>query len=196
MNQRPITLFISGLVFLLLTAFAFNRFLAWHEYRPGIVFQDPFFSLFSSIDCSWPTFLMLYSGVLSFLFVNRTDLKALARLAFAYAIILLLRMFSLWILPFYADNDAIKLDDPFLNTFIYPNNYVARDLFFSGHVAILVLLVLFTAEKKWRRFYTLLSVGVGVTVVLQKVHFSIDVIAAPFFALLAYGITVRFIIRR
>lgn len=188
--------FIGGLSFLLLTAFLFNRFLNWNEHRPGTNFHDPVFTLFSSIDCSVITFIMLYTSVVSFLIVHRKDLIQLSLLAFSYAFILILRGISLWALPFYADSDAIKLDDPFLNTFIYPDNYVERDLFFSGHVAILVLLVLFSKDQKWKWLYTLMSVGVGITVVLQKVHFSIDVVAAPFFAILAFWATKRIIVRR
>lgn len=193
--SRDLKYFIGSLVFLLLTAFLFNRFLDWHEHRPGITFNDPFFTLFKGQDCSLITFILLYFSIGSFLFTHRKDFYQLSLLAFAYAAVIILRMFSLWLLPFYADWDAVKLNDPFLNTFIYPGNYVARDLFFSGHVAILVLLVLYSDNKKWRWFYILMSVLVGIAVVLQKVHFSIDVVAAPFFAMIAYW-SVRKIIDR
>lgn len=191
--SKDLKYFIGGLAFLLLTAFLFNRFLDWNEHRPGIFFQDPFFVLFKGMDCSLITFILLYTSIGSFLFIHRKDFHRLSLLAFSYAAVIILRMISLWILPFYADLDAVKLDDPFLNTFIYPGNYVARDLFFSGHVAILVLLVLYSENKKWRWFYSLMSVLVGITVVLQKVHFSIDVVAAPFFALLAFWSVLKII---
>lgn len=177
---------------LLLTAFGFNRFLAWHEYRDGIYFNDPVFTLFKGIDCSVVTFVLLYAAILSFLILHFKRIDKLTILAFSYTLVLWLRLICLYLIPFYVDADHVKLEDPFLNTFIYPGNYVARDLFFSGHVAILVLLCLIADHPKWRVFYFLITVVVSCTLILQKVHFSIDVIAAPFFSWLSYAIVQKY----
>lgn len=62
------------------------------------------------------------------------------------------------------------------------------DLFFSGHVANMVMLgLVFWHIKVLRYFFLLMSFVFGVSAVLGHYHYTIDVIAAPFFA---YGIFV------
>ena len=196
LTKNPPILFLTSLMVLILTAIIFNRFLYWHEHRTGIYFQDPFFTLFKAIDLSVITFIALYSSIFLYIALNFKKWQSLSLVIISYTFVLWMRLLMLWILPFYADYDAVKLNDPLLNTFIYPGNYVARDLFFSGHVALLTLLIL-GSEKQWMKmWFTLTTIIVGITVVLQKVHFSVDVIAAPFFSLLAFYMARKIIIRR
>jgi hypothetical protein len=62
----------------------------------------------------------------------------------------------------------------------------ANDLFFSGHVAYPVMGALLTMHKKpLFYFFTALSVLMGITVLLMRIHYSIDVLAAPF---IVYGL--------
>jgi hypothetical protein len=183
--------FFLSLAFLMLTAVAFNRFLAWHELREGIFFDDPVFGWFKSIDVSVVTFLFLYGAIGFFIIYHFKKTEKLTILAISYALVLILRMVTLYFLPFYADADATKLNDPFLNTFIYPGNYVARDLFFSGHAAILLLMLFIAENRKLKLFYLLMTVFISILLVIQKVHFSIDILGAPFFSLLAYWLALK-----
>nr|WP_262898321.1 sphingomyelin synthase family protein [Hymenobacter siberiensis] len=68
---------------------------------------------------------------------------------------------------------------------------IVRDLFFSGHTATMVLLTLVGRGRSWRWVLGLMSVAVGVLVLVQRVHYSYDVLAAPFFAGAAYWLAGR-----
>ena len=58
--------------------------------------------------------------------------------------------------------------------------------FFSAHTGLPVLIALiFWHEKFWRHTYLIMAVVFGISVLLAHVHYSIDVLAAPF---MAYGI--------
>jgi len=58
--------------------------------------------------------------------------------------------------------------------------------FFSGHTGLPFLMALIFWEKRlWRYVFLLLSFVFGVAVLLAHIHYSIDVLAAPF---MAYGI--------
>ena len=62
------------------------------------------------------------------------------------------------------------------------------DLFFSGHVANTFMLgLIYWNNKLLRYFFFLMSFVFGVSAVLGHYHYTIDVVAAPFFA---YGIFV------
>lgn len=70
----------------------------------------------------------------------------------------------------------------------HPANFftMGSDLFFSGHVAIPVLMAqIFWDNKFVRTFSLLLSVVMAGEVLMGRFHYSIDVFAAPFFS---YGV--------
>lgn len=72
--------------------------------------------------------------------------------------------------------------------------YVALGLqtgyFFSGHTGLPILLALiFWNEKLWRFIYLALSAIFGISVLLAHVHYSIDVLAAPFMTYSIYKLS-------
>jgi hypothetical protein len=77
----------------------------------------------------------------------------------------------------------IPLRDPFVE-FFGINATLTRDLFFSGHTSLMMLLYL-TARRQWlRHVYMMGTLTLAVCVVIQHVHYAFDVFVAPF---VAYG---------
>lgn len=177
--------FTLTFTFLIVTVFFFNRFLLWNEYREGIYYQDPLFVYFTAKNYSILITALLYASVGFFLFYNIKKPYILSRFVWSYIFILIMRMIVLTFLPLYCDPDAVKLIDPVLNNLIYPNNYVERDLFFSGHAAMLFSFYGCFKNLVIKRAYLLVGIIVSTLLVLQKVHFTIDVIAAPIFSFLS-----------
>ncbi len=73
----------------------------------------------------------------------------------------------------------IPLHDPIVDIIAYGGQVFNKDLFFSGHVATLTLFVLLEERpvmKKILIFNTLIVTGL---ILLQRVHYTIDVLAAP-----------------
>ncbi len=69
---------------------------------------------------------------------------------------------------------------------LYTGLGMETGFFFSGHTGLTFLIALiFWNEKFWRYFYLILSIVFGVAVLFAHVHYSIDVLAAPY---IAYGI--------
>jgi len=90
-------------------------------------------------------------------------------------------MVVMFVTPFNPPADSIILNDPFVQLF-GSGEILTKDLFFSGHTATLFLLYLI-ADKKYLKFtYLIFTIIVGLAVLLQHVHYTIDVIAAPFFS--------------
>lgn len=80
---------------------------------------------------------------------------------------------------------------------IFDSLYVYLNLqsgfFFSGHTGMPFLLaVIFWRERNTRAFFLFLSFVSGVAVLFAHVHYSIDVLAAPFMAFGIYHLAARF----
>lgn len=64
---------------------------------------------------------------------------------------------------------------------IYTGLGLEAGFFFSGHTGLTFLMALiFWDERFWRFVYLILAVVFGISVLLAHVHYSIDVLAAPY----------------
>lgn len=64
-----------------------------------------------------------------------------------------------------------------------------NDFFFSGHTGMPVMMALiFWEEKRWRYVFLAISVIMGISVILAHLHYSIDVVAAPFITYSLYAL--------
>jgi membrane-associated phospholipid phosphatase len=86
----------------------------------------------------------------------------------------------------------IPLSDAFLTHTFYAGNENLKDLFFSGHAATLFLFFFFANNKVLKVLFLLSAIAVSIGVVVQHVHYSYDVIAAPIFAYIAYRVITKF----
>lgn len=67
-----------------------------------------------------------------------------------------------------------------------------NDFFFSGHTGVPFLLALiFWPEKPWRYIFMAASLLFGIFVLLAHIHYSIDVVAAPFMTYSIYILSER-----
>jgi hypothetical protein len=83
----------------------------------------------------------------------------------------------------------VDLHDPLAEIFIYGENMaITKDLFFSGHTATMVFVCFFLPTAKERRIAIALSVVLVCLLLLQHVHYSLDIAAAPLFTLAAIWI--------
>ncbi|MBK9255644.1 MAG: hypothetical protein IPM42_09175 [Saprospiraceae bacterium] len=111
----------------------------------------------------------------------------------AAIIICLLRIVTIFTVPLDPPTDIIPLRDVFIETFFYQGHVILKDLFFSGHTANL-LLVAMLADILWlKRILVISAICVGTLVLLQHVHYTIDVFAAPFFAIMSYKAAVHIV---
>jgi hypothetical protein len=75
----------------------------------------------------------------------------------------------------------IDLKDPVCDM-MYCSRTITRDLFYSGHTATLFLFYLCSSKKPDRVYMLLAAIAIGILVLIQHVHYTIDVLCAPFFA--------------
>lgn len=165
--------------------FALTNFLIFVEERQGVTLQDPLLNLFEARDVTWLTFIVIYAGVAFALVLLVRNPQALLLALRTYAIMVIFRMIAMYLLPLDPPSGMIPLVDPFVEYF-GTGKTLSKDLFFSGHTATLFILYLTSERKAFRLIFLLLTIAVAACVIIQHVHYSIDVFAAPFFAYAAY----------
>jgi len=162
-------------------------FLDYVETRGGSILGDPLLSLFSPIDLKWITFSLIYSGLLlGFVSLGLYPFDFLLAVR-AFIVMMILRIACLFLLPLDPPVGIIPLVDPFIQLpGIRP--VFTRDLFFSWHTAAMALFA-FTAQwKDLKIIFSCTAGAVSALLVLQHAQYTIDVMAAPCFAYVAYGI--------
>ena len=167
-----------------LCAVGFTQFLAFHELSSqanGFVVNDPLFHWLPLFDNSIFIFSITYGSILLYAFMNYRSKGFAARAILSYAFVLLLRIQTLTLVSLKVHPDLIYLEDPFLNDLIYPSR-ITNDLFFSGHVA---LLCNFAQLSRYKLVFVVLTVILALLLLMQRVHYSIDVLGAIPFSFLA-----------
>jgi hypothetical protein len=177
-------------VLLIPVLIALPRFLDVIEHRPGSILADPLLALLPASNLTWLVFACIYGAIVLAvtLLLRQPELFLLA--ARAYAVMGIVRMIAMWLVPLDPPPDMIALKDPFVE-FFGSGTTLTRDLFFSGHTSTLVMFSLVIPARGWKIAFAALAVIVGACVILQHVHYAIDVFAAPFFAFTAVAIARR-----
>jgi hypothetical protein len=183
-NRRNKGIVLLSLSALTLTLFFFVHFLTFNEARKGFVFKDPVLGLFHPYSLSEYTFFITYLLGVYGLIVCAQKPQLFVKLVQAYTIMTLLRMACMFLLPLEPPELIIPLRDSFLRSSFYSGRENLKDLFFSGHTATIFLFVFIFENIRFKWFYAVGATVVGMLLVLQHVHFSIDVAAAPVFAYL------------
>ncbi len=173
-------------VFFVAVLLAVPRFLAWNEARKGAILADPILARLPTVDASWPIFVIFYGGLaLALMDLVPRPWRLLAGLR-AYALLMTFRMIGMWVTPLEPDPTNIPLRDPFVELIASGGQVFTKDLFFSGHTSTAALFALVALHPLRKRILYVGTALVGLLVLLQAVHYSVDVFAAPFFALGAW----------
>jgi hypothetical protein len=156
----------------------FRRFLELIERRAGVVLVDPVLAMFYPIDATVAIFLILYLSLviaIGFLLLKPRCLMVGIQ---AYIVLTVLRSLGMYLTPFDPPASTIALVDPIVEYFGEGRQFT-RDLFFSGHTSLLFLLFL-TARQSWlSKLFLAGTISIGIGVIAQHVHYSIDVLVAP-----------------
>ncbi len=179
-DRSNVIMVLATVATLVVTLVSYTRFLTMVESRTGAVFVDPIHVLMGPVDLTWPIFVVLYGALVLAIVTMAPTPAILFRAVRAYTMLIGLRLICMWLLPLDPPTTMIALNDPFVQVFTTGDaRPLTRDLFFSGHTSILCLMGFVVPGRGRRVAFFVMAAAVGAAVILQHVHYSIDVIVAP-----------------
>lgn len=178
---------IIGSIAFLSMLISFPYFFAVIEQREGPVLNDPLLKLIPAIDVSALTFIFIWSMIAYFLYKCLKDPPFFILGLCCMLLLFLSRMITMSLFPLNPPEGLIPLIDPVSNLFYGgPHVFMTKDLFYSGHTSTQFMIFLCFSKKWDKRMALFSSVVVGILVLVQHVHYSIDVIGAFLFTYFIY----------
>lgn len=181
-----------GLAMVTAILVAFPFFFQYIESREGRLLEDPVLNWLSPRDVSIPIFAMIWS--MTILFLVRSIQSPLMFMTFMYGFILLSlsRFVTITLVPLNPPEGLIPLIDPISNSF-YGKTFITKDLFYSGHTSAQCLLFLCFRRKLDKAIALFCTIAIGFLVLVQHVHYTVDVIAAPLFTVICFTIAKKIV---
>jgi hypothetical protein len=155
-------------------------FFQYIEQRNGIVLSDEVLYKVAPYDVSTLIFILIWSSSFFMLLTAVKKPGIFLTFLIAYVILCLCRIGTILLFPLEAPQGLIELTDPLSNSF-YGTPFITKDLFFSGHVSTLFLMYLCQSNRVLRYYTMIASILVAILVLVQHIHYTIDVLFAfPF----------------
>jgi PAP2 superfamily C-terminal len=181
---------IAGVVLLLLVLGYYPFFFQSIENREGAALNDWILNVLPAVDLSLPIFLVIWSTLALLIIRALRDPQMALQYLWSYFFLCVLRIITISLVKLDPPAGLLPLADPVSNLF-YGQHFVTRDLFFSGHTATVFMMFLCLKRKADKIFALTASVITALFLLMQHVHYTIDVLAAPLFCYLVYLATKR-----
>lgn len=184
--------FLGALAVFSIFPFKADDYFQWIQLRDGIQWNDPILNALPALNVSYPIFGIIYLSVIYLLYRLLQDPKRFVWFAWAFNVETLFRFICIYLVALDPPARLVDLHDPLAEMFIYGENMaITKDLFFSGHTATMVFVCYFLPTTRERRIGIGLSLLLVSLLLVQHVHYSLDVLAAPLFTLAAIWIVKR-----
>jgi membrane-associated phospholipid phosphatase len=180
--------FIGGLSLVAITLSLYPPFFDYIEQRNGKVLNDFFLQKLPAKNVSTPVFAIIWSMGALMLYQAIRNPRIAINTTWCFLLIALTRVVSISLWHLNPPVELIPLIDPLSNTF-YGGKFITKDLFYSGHTATQFLMFL-CLEKRIDKILALIStVVIGILVLIQHVHYTLDVVTAPLFAYICFKVS-------
>ena len=169
---------ILTLIIVLSFTVIFKKFFDFVELRQGAYLNDYFLGMLPAYNVSWMVFFFLYSGIILGLYYHLNHPQTILVIFQTYVIVTLVRICTITLIPLEPPLGYLPLREPFVQLFTSGGRIISKDLFFSGHMSTILSLFFASHRKYIRTFLLFCSLMVGIMVLIQHVHYTIDIIVA------------------
>lgn len=169
---------LIGSILMIIISFMLPPFFNLIQKRNGPVIHDAVLAAIPAHNVSWAIFTVIWG--IGFYALWRGIEKPTIYITYLWTFIFItiLRVLAISFVPLDPPAGLIVLTDP-LTAVFYGRSTITKDLFFSGHTSILFLAFL-CLERKWDKILALIGTCIVACLLLvQHVHYTIDIIAAP-----------------
>lgn len=186
-KKLAVTVFI-----IIICLLALPTFFQVVQSRTGVTLSDPLLDILPSKDVSYGIVgIIWFLMILAIIRCIQSPATTLILLV-SFCLFFLSRFITISLLPLEPPKDLIVLFDPLSNSF-YGKTFITKDLFYSGHTAS-QFIIFFALQKKTDKYIALAgSIAMGLLVLIQHIHYTIDVLAAPVFAFFCYFVAKKLV---
>jgi len=173
---------VSLLVFLI----GLPSFFQFIQNKPGITLNDSVLQSLPAVDLSIPIFTLIYGAIIVTIAIHFRHPHFILIALATYCTANYLRILTIYLFTLEPPMGVVTLHDPFVSLIAYDTSTFAKDLFFSGHVSTLLVLVYPEPNSRFRIIKLVITLIVAMLLLVQHIHYTIDILAAPLFTYLAY----------
>jgi membrane-associated phospholipid phosphatase len=185
---------IAGVIIVVAVLSSLPVFFQHIERRHGLVLNDPALRLLPPHNVSLPLFIVIWAIAGYSLYRAALTPQMFLNFLWSFILLSLFRALTITLVPLDPPAGLIPLVDP-LSNFFYGDKFVTKDLFFSGHTSTVFLLFLVIPGRAEKKLALLATFIVAFLLLVQHVHYSLDVLGGFLFAWISYQIATRWILR-
>ncbi len=154
--------------------------------KAGYLPYDPFHDVFTPINWSLPIFAILYAAVIQTVVSSANKPEVFVLGATTYCAVNILRVATMYVVTLEPPVGMILLADP-ISSILYPDTGFAKDLFFSGHISTIMIMILVEKNLIAKILKIIGAILMALFLAWQHVHYTIDLVAAPIITYWVFG---------
>jgi hypothetical protein len=179
---------IAVIILVPIFALSLPFFFKYVEKRNGVVLNDLLLAQIPPHNLSVLIFTIIWGMILFILYRSLYNPSILITYCFTLAVVTVVRVTCIYLVPLNPPVGLIPLSDP-LSGIFYGEANITRDLFFSGHTATLVTIFLCLKTKTDRKIGLAAVIILAISLLVQHIHYTIDILAAPVITYWCYCLT-------
>ena len=185
---------VTGVLLIIAASVSTDYFFRYIQHlKDGVTPDDWILKELPAINVSIPIVILMTSAILLFQVRCAANPDMFLVLTWTLLFQLIFRIITIDVTRFNTPPELIVLKDP-VSSILYHGGFITRDLFYSGHTASMFVFFLCSRKKYDKYFMLFATIGVGILLLVQHVHYTIDVVAAPFFAFACYRLAKKVIL--
>jgi hypothetical protein len=169
---------LTGTVILLGIIYILPGFMAHIQKREGVVLNDWLLAHLPPHDVSLFIFPLIWGMAILILVRAINNPSIYITFCWTFIFVYIVRFFTLSVVALDPPRGIVDLVDPLSSAF-FRTGAITKDLFFSGHTSTMVCIFLCLEKRTDKIIALIAAVSVACLLLVQHVHYTIDVLAAP-----------------